>query len=84
MNPPLAIGVRKGLIASAIDARCGDLYRVAINLTVDLLEERITQEELPHLIVPKYGLLEQSNFSHYPFHGSLPPEGYIPNFHYTP
>jgi protein TorT len=84
ITPDTVEGVNNGLIAAAANCNGADQYRIAMNLAVAYLEKRIKKEDIPHTIVPKFQILEKSNFQKYPFHVSLAPAGYRPEFYYKP
>ncbi len=74
--------IRKGEIAAAADTKGVSQVRVSINAAVNYLEAR--NKILPHTILVKVGLVDQSNFNTYQFNTSIAPEGYSTVFSYTP
>lgn len=84
ITPDTVEGVNNGLISAAANCLGADQYRIAMNVAVAYLEKRITKEQMPHTIVPKFEILSKSNFDTYPFCVSLSPAGYRPEFYYKP
>ena len=84
ITPDTVEGINNGMIAAAANCLGADQYRIAMNLAVSYLEKRIKAEDIPHTIVPKFEILEKNNFQSYPFHVSLAPKGYRPEFYYKP
>lgn len=74
--------IGKGEIFAAADTKGVSQARVSINAAVSFLEGR--NRELPHTILVKLGLVEQSNHATYPFGASTAPEGYMPVLSYAP
>lgn len=74
--------IRKRDIYAAADTKGVSQARVAINATVNLLEKR--GPELPHTMLIQLGMVDQGNFSTYPFDTSIAPEGYKPVLSYDP
>jgi len=70
----IADAIRTGEIAAAADTRAVSQARVAINAVVNVLEKR--QTRLPHTLLVQLGMVDQQNFSHYPFESSIAPENY--------
>jgi protein TorT len=74
--------VRTGKIAAAADTKGVSQARVAIGAAVNFLEGRTGK--VPHTILIKLGLLDQSNFADYRFDTSTAPEGFVPILSYMP
>ena len=84
ITPDTVESINNGLIAAAASCNGADQYRIAMNVGVAYLENRIPKDKMPRTIVPKFEILTKSNFNTYPFAVSLAPEGYRPEFHYKP
>jgi protein TorT len=74
--------VRKGNIVASVDTKGVSQARVAINAAVNFLEKRT--KEVPHTILIKLGLVDQSTFANYEFDASTAPSGYVPVLSYVP
>ena len=74
--------IRNKEIYAAADTKGVSQGRVVINAAVNLLEGR--GKELPHTILVQLGVVDQSNFSTYPFDTSIAPDGYKPVLSYDP
>ncbi len=74
--------ILKGEIMASADTKGVSQARVATNAAVNFLEGRI--KELPHTILIKLGLVDQSNYSTYPFETTIAPKGHKPILSYTP
>ena len=74
--------IRKGEIFASADTKGVSQARVTINAVVNFLEGRI--EKLPHTILIKLGLVDQSNYAAYRFDTSIAPEGYTSILSYVP
>lgn len=84
ITPDTVQGIKNGMIAAAANCNGADQYRIAMNLAVAYLEGRIKPGDMPHTVVPKFKILDKSNFDTYPFYVSLAPKGFRPVFSYTP
>ena len=84
ITPDTVQGIHSGMIAAAANCNGADQYRIAMNVAVAYLEGRIKPEEMPHTIVPKFQILDKTNFDQYPFYVSLAPKGFRPEFTYKP
>lgn len=69
-------------IYAAADTKGVSQARVAINAAVNLLEGR--SKDGPHTILVKLGMLDQQNYSSYPFDTSIAPENYKVALSYDP
>lgn len=69
-------------IYAAVDTKGVSQARVAINAAVNMLEGR--SKELPHTILIKLGMVDQLNFSTYPFDTSIAPDDYKVVLSYDP
>ncbi|MFC0168379.1 TMAO reductase system periplasmic protein TorT [Pseudoduganella danionis] len=78
----IAEAIRLGDIAAAADTRAVSQARVAINAAVNVLEKR--QTRLPHTLLIQLGMVDQQNFSRYPFDSSIAPENYKLQLKYDP
>lgn len=78
----IADAIRNGDIAAAADTRAVSQARVAINAAVNVLEKR--QPRLPHTLLIQLGMVDQQNFSRYPFESSIAPENYKLQLKYEP
>lgn len=74
--------IRSKEIYAAADTKGVSQARVAINAAVNLLEGR--GKEQPHTILVKLGMLDQQNYSSYPFDTSVAPENYKVVLSYEP
>lgn len=74
--------IRSGEIYAAADTKGVSQARVAINAAVNTLEGRA--KDLPHTILIKLGMVDQQNFTSYPFDTSIAPEGYKVELSYDP
>ncbi|MRW93328.1 TMAO reductase system periplasmic protein TorT [Duganella sp. FT80W] len=74
--------IRNKEIYAAADTKGVSQARVAVNAAVNLLEGR--NKEQPHTILVKLGMLDQQNWSSYPFDTSIAPEGYKVQLSYDP
>ena len=74
--------IRKGNIVASADTKGVSQARVAINAVVNFLEKRT--KILPHTILIKLGLVDQSTFAKYEFDTSIAPSGYVPLLSYVP
>ncbi len=74
--------IRNKEIYAAADTKGVSQARVAINAAVNLLEGRT--KEQPHTILVKLGMVDQQNWSSYPFDTSIAPEGYKVLLSYDP
>jgi len=74
--------IRSGDIYAAADTKGVSQARVAINAAVNVLEGR--NKDLPHTILVKLGMVDQQNFSDYPFDTSVAPDGYKAILSYDP
>ena len=74
--------VRSGAIVAAVDTKGVSQARVAINAALSFLEGRTSR--LPHTILVKLGLLDQSNLRSYPIETSTAPTGFSPVLTYAP
>lgn len=74
--------IRKGEIVASVDTKGVSQARVAIGTVVNFLEKRT--KEVPHTILIKLGLVDQSTYSAYKFDTSTAPEGYVPILSYAP
>ena len=74
--------IRKGNIVASADTKGVSQARVTINAAVNFLEKRT--KNLPHTILIKLGLVDQSTFAKYEFDTSIAPSGYVPLFSYVP
>ncbi|WP_348697629.1 TMAO reductase system periplasmic protein TorT [Duganella fentianensis] len=70
----IAEAIRGGEIAAAADTRAVSQARVAINAAVNVLEKR--QPRLPHTLLIQLGIVDQQNFTRYPFDSSIAPDNY--------
>ena len=82
LTDDIAQMIRKKEIYAAVDTKGVSQARVVINAAVNLLEGR--SKELPHTILVNLGMVDQENFSDYPFDMSIAPEGYKPVLSYNP
>ena len=78
----IAEAIRAGDIAAAADTRAVSQARVAINAAVNVLEKR--PQRLPHTLLIQLGIVDQQNFSSYPFDSSIAPENYKLQLKYEP
>ncbi|MYN47457.1 TMAO reductase system periplasmic protein TorT [Pseudoduganella sp. FT93W] len=78
----IAEAIRQGDIAAAADTRAVSQARVAINAAVNVLEKR--QTRLPHTLLIQLGIVDQQNFSRYPFDSSIAPDNYKLQLKYEP
>ncbi|MBF0453016.1 MAG: TMAO reductase system periplasmic protein TorT [Candidatus Magnetomorum sp.] len=78
------LAIQRGEISAASDTRGIDIVRVAFNTVINYLEGRLNASDIPHDIILDVLVVDQSNFDHYPFSGSLPPENFKPTLHYKP
>jgi protein TorT len=74
--------IQDGRILAATDVKAVSQARLAINTAVNFLEGRIKQ--LPHTILIKLGMVDQSNVDHYDYDISTAPLDYQTQLHYTP
>ena len=74
--------IRKGNIVASADTKGVSQARVTINAAVNFLEKRT--KNLPHTILIKLGLVDQSTFAKYEFDTSIAPAGYVPLLSYVP
>ena len=74
--------IRKGYIKAAADTKGVSQARVVTNVAVNYLEGRNTR--LPHTVLIKLGLLDQSNYAKYDFESSIAPPNYEPILSYDP
>lgn len=70
--------IRKGEIVAATDVKAVSQARLVINAAVDFLEGRT--KELPHTILIKLGMVDQSNYANYNYDITTAPKGYSPIF----
>jgi protein TorT len=78
----IATMIRKKEIYAAVDTKGVSQARVAINAAVNMLEGR--SKELPHTILVNLGMVDQENYSTYPYDTSIAPEGYKAVLSYDP
>lgn len=74
--------IRKGEIVAATDVKAVSQARLVINAAVDFLEGRT--KELPHTILIKLGMVDQSNYENYDYDITTAPKGYSPILFYSP
>ena len=74
--------IRKGNIVASADTKGVSQARVTINTVVNFLEKRT--KDVPHTILIKLGLVDQSTFTNYEFDTSIAPSGYVPLLSYVP
>ena len=74
--------IRKGEVVAAVDTKGVSQAWVTINAVVNFLEGRTGK--LPHSILIKLGLVDQSNYATYRFETSNAPDGYLPVLSYAP
>lgn len=82
LTSEIAEAIRAGDIAAAADTRAVSQARVAINAAVNVLEKR--PQRLPHTLLIQLGIVDQQNFSSYPFDSSIAPENYKLQLKYEP
>jgi len=68
--------IRSGAISAAADTKGVSQARVVTNAAVNFLENRTRQ--VPHTILVKLGLVDQTSLATYPLDTSTAPEGYTP------
>lgn len=78
----IADSIRKGDIVASADTKGLSQARVTINAVVSFLEKRT--KEVPHTMLIKLGLVDQSNYLNYEFDTSIAPPGYVPMLSYAP
>lgn len=78
----IAEAIRAGDIAAAADTRAVSQARVAINAAVNVLEKR--PQRLPHTLLIQLGIVDQQNYSSYPFDSSIAPDNYKLQLKYEP
>lgn len=74
--------IRNKEISAAADTKGVSQARVATNAAVNFLEGR--SKTLPHTILVKLGLVDQSSLASYKLDTSIAPEGYAPILSYDP
>lgn len=74
--------IRRGEIVAASDSKGVSQARVTINAAVNFLEGRT--RELPHTILIKLGMVDQSNFASYDYDITTAPSEYKTTLSYTP
>lgn len=74
--------IRRGEIVAATDVKAVSQARLVINAAVDFLEGRT--KELPHTILIKLGMVDQSNYANYDYDITTAPKGYSPILFYSP
>ena len=74
--------IQKGNIVASADTKGVSQARVTINAAVNFLEKR--SKDVPHTILIKLGLVDQSTFANYEFDTSIAPSGYVPLLSYVP
>lgn len=74
--------IHTGEIFASADTKGVSQARLVINAAVNFLEGR--SRELPHTILVKLGLVDQSSHATYRFDASIAPEGYVPLLSYSP
>ena len=74
--------IQKGNIVASADTKGVSQARVTINAAVNFLEKR--SKDVPHTILIKLGLVDQSTFANYEFDTSIAPFGYVPLLSYVP
>lgn len=74
--------IRRGDIVASADTKGVSQARVTINAAVSYLEKRT--KEVPHTILIKLGLVDQSTYANYEFDTSTAPAAYVPVLSYTP
>ncbi len=74
--------IRKGDIVASGDTKGVSQARVSINAAVNFLEKRA--KEVPHTILIKLGLVDQTTYANYEFDTSTAPSGYVPVLSYLP
>lgn len=82
LTDEIAEAIRVGDIAAAADTRAVSQARVAINAAVNVLEKR--PQRLPHTLLIQLGIVDQQNFSSYPFDSSIAPDNYKLQLKYEP
>lgn len=68
--------IRSGAIAASADTKGVSQARVVTNAAVDFLEHKA--RPVPHTILIKLGLVDQTNLASYPLDASTAPQGYLP------
>lgn len=74
--------IRKGDIVASADTKGVSQARVSINAAVNFLEKRT--KEVPHTILIKLGLVDQTTYANYEFDTSTAPSGYVSILSYVP
>ncbi len=74
--------IRKGDIVASGDTKDVSQARVSINAAVNFLEKRT--KEVPHTILIKLGLVDQTTYANYEFDTSTAPSGYVSILSYVP
>jgi protein TorT len=78
----LIANIRKGEIIAATDVKGVAQARLVINVAVNYLEGRA--KALPHTILIKLGMVDQSNYADYDYSITTAPKGYTTTLSYAP